>query len=178
QVHVLSLLALGRAFAFNLHSAETWHGWSVRLFSLSLVAVFFYVISRLVRIPEEWSQRDFHHAYSWAASTVIGFLLWYELVPLNIAIGWAVFGLVLFEYGKLRDIRQFRFQSYVALCASFVRIFFANLSAGEPDHFWNPRTYSILPLVVIYFFIYAQLGGEDAAATQEKDSVQGFNVGD
>jgi Predicted membrane protein (DUF2339) len=178
QVHILSLLALGRGFAFNLHSGETWHGWSVRLLSLSFVAVFFYVLSRVVRIPEEWPERDVRHGYSWAASSVVGFVLWYELVPLNIAIGWAVFGLVLFEYGKLRDIRQFRYQSYVALFASFVRIFFGNLGAGEPGHFWNSRTYSILPLVAIYFFIYAQLSGEDAGGAQEKDSVRGFKVGD
>jgi disulfide bond formation protein DsbB len=90
QVPILSLLALGRGFTFNLHSTATWHGWSVRLLSLSLVAIFLHTLSGVVRIPEEWRERDFHRAYSCSASTVVGFLLWYELVPLNIAIGWAV----------------------------------------------------------------------------------------
>src|SRR5205807_7768538 len=49
------------------------------------------------------------------------------------------------------------YQAYVALIASFARIFFANLTAGEPGEFWGPRMYTILPLVLIFFFVYAQL---------------------
>ena len=156
QTHILSLLALLRCATYNLYLTVTWHDVSVRLLSLTLVAAFFYVMSRASRMPQEWRERDLHHVYSWAASTLISLVLWYELVPLNIAIGWAVFGLVLFEYGLWRDVRQFRLQSYVALFASFVRIFFANLAIGEPGQFWGPRTYTILPLVLIYFFVYEQ----------------------
>jgi uncharacterized membrane protein len=160
QAHILSLCALLRCVAFNLHVSEQWHGFSVRLISLALVALVLYAMSRVVRMPGEWRDRDLHHAYSWAASTLISLMLWYELVPLNIAVGWAVFGLVLFEYGTFRSAAQFRYQSYVALLASFARIFFANLTAGEPGSFWNPRTYTILPLVLIYFFVYAQSPSE------------------
>jgi len=69
-----------------------------------------------------------------------------------------VFGLVLFEYGLLRNTRQFRFQAYVALAAAFGRIFFANLTAGNPGEFWGTRMYTVLPLTLIFFFVYAQLG--------------------
>jgi hypothetical protein len=72
-------------------------------------------------------------------------------------VAWGAFGLVLFEYGLLRKITQFRYQAYVALVAAFTRIFFANLTAGEPGEFWGPRMYTILPLVLIFFFVYAQL---------------------
>jgi len=156
QAHILSLGALLRCVTFNLQVNTLWHGFSVRLLSLALVAAILYTMSRVVRMPEDWRARDLHHAYSWAASALVSLMFWYELVPLNIAVGWAVFGLVLFEYGTLRDVSQFRYQSYVALLASFARIFFANLSAGEPGNFWSPRTYTILPLVLIYFFVYAQ----------------------
>jgi predicted membrane protein DUF2339 len=139
--------------------------------------VFFYTMSRIVRMPEEWRKRDMHHAYSWAASTIVSLLLWYELVPLNVAIGWAVFGLVLFEYGMLRDVGQFRYQSYVALLASFVRIFFANLATGQPGQFWNERTYTILPLVPIYFFVYAQFTEADAVHTETEDRGGGMSIG-
>ena len=43
----------------------------------------------------------------WAASTLVSLLLWYELQPLSVAVGWAVFGLVLFEYGLWRKTPQF-----------------------------------------------------------------------
>jgi hypothetical protein len=169
QAHILSFLALARSVVFNLHVTATWHDLSVRLLSLVLVAVFFYVMSRVVRMPEEWRARNMHHAYSWAASTIVSLLLWYELVPLNVAVGWAVFGLVLFEYGTLRNVGQFRYQSYVALVASFARIFFVNLTAGEPGHFWSPRTYTILPLVPIYFFVYEQFTEADAIHSKTED---------
>ena len=169
QAHILSLLALARSVVFNLHVTATWHELSVRLLSLALVAVFFYAMSRVLRMPEEWRARDMHHAYSWAASTIVSLLLWYELVPLNVAVGWAVFGLVLFEYGTLHSVAQFRYQSYVALVASFARIFFVNLTAGEPGRFWSPRTYTILPLVPIYFFVYQQFTEAGARHSKTED---------
>jgi len=159
QSHALAGLTLVRSISVNLYVTATWHGISVRLLSLAIVAVIFYALSRLIRMPLEWRKRDIHHVYSWAASAIGGLLLWYELQsqPTSIAVAWGAFGLVLFEYGLLRKITQFRYQAYVALIAAFTRIFFANLTAGEPGEFWGPRMYTILPLVLIFFFVYAQL---------------------
>jgi hypothetical protein len=158
QAHILAALAMLRSISVNLHLIETWHGISVRLLSLSIVAVTFYALSRIVRMPDEWRTREFHHVYSWSASALVSLVMWYELQPLSVAVGWAVFALVLFEYGLLRNTRQFRFQSYVALVAAFVRIFYSNLTAGNPGELWGPRIYTVLPLTLIFFFIYAQLG--------------------
>ena len=157
QAHILAVLAVARTFTFNLHSIVTWHNWSVRLLSIALVTVIFYAMARVVRMPEEWRARDFHHVYSWAASVLGSLLLWYELSPLSVAVGWAAFGLILFEYGLLRKTPQFRYQSYIAFIAAFTRIFFVNLTAGEQGEFWGPRMYTVLPLVLIFFFVYAQL---------------------
>jgi hypothetical protein len=159
QSHILAGLTLLRSISVNLYVTALWHGVSVRLLSLAIVAVIFYALSRLIRMPEEWRRLDMHHVYSWAASAIGGLLLWYELQsqPTDIAVAWGAFGLVLFEYGLLRKITQFRYQAYVALVAAFTRIFFANLTAGEPGEFWGPRMYTILPLVLIFFFVYAQL---------------------
>jgi hypothetical protein len=160
QAHILAVLTLARTFTFNLHLTATWHNWSVRLLSLSLVAVIFYAIAQVVRMPQEWRERDFHHAYSWAASVLGSLLLWYELQPLSVAVGWAAFGLILFEYGFLRKVKQFRYQAYIAFVAAFARIFFVNLTAGEPGEFWGPRMYTVMPLAMIFFFVYAQLASE------------------
>jgi hypothetical protein len=119
-------------------------------------------------MPQQLRARDFHHIYSWAASALVSLLLWYELEPLSIAVSWAVFGLVLFEYGLRRKIRQFRFQAYVALAASFGRIFFANLTAGTPGEFWGPRMYTVPPISVILFFVYAQLGPGEQDASDDR----------
>jgi hypothetical protein len=168
QSHALALMTLVRALSVNLYVTATWRGLSVRLLSLTIVAVIFYALSRLIRMPEQWRQRDLHHVYSWASSVIVSLLLWYELQPLSIAVGWAVFGLVLFEYGILRRITQLRYQAYVALTAAFVRIFFANLTAGEPGEFWGPRMYTILPLALILYFVYAQLPQKEENVARDR----------
>jgi len=168
QAHALAALAMARSVTVNLYLTDTWHGISVRLLSLAIVAVIFYALAQLIRMPEELRRREFHHIYSWAASALVSLLLWYELQSLSIAVGWAVFGLVLFEYGLWRKIRQFRFQAYVALAASFGRIFFANLAAETPGEFWGPRIYTVLPITLILFFVYAQLGPQDASARDDR----------
>ncbi len=162
QAHALSALTMARSVVVNLYVTDYWHGISVRLLSLAIVAVIFYAMSRLIRMPEQFREREFHHIYSWAASALVSLLLWYELESLSIAVGWAVFGLVLFEYGLWRKVRQFRFQAYVALAASFGRIFFANLTAGNPGEFWGPRIYTVLPITLILFFVYFQLDEQSA----------------
>jgi Predicted membrane protein (DUF2339) len=168
QSHALAAITLVRAVSVNLYLTLSWHGFSVRLLSLAVVAVIFYALSRLIRMPDEWRQLDLHHVYSWAASVIVSLLLWYELQPLSIAVGWAVFGLVLFEYGILRKIAQFRYQAYVALLAAFARIFFANLTAGEPGEFWGPRMYTIIPLALILYFVYAQLPQKEENVARDR----------
>src|SRR5467141_3683611 len=164
QSHIPAGLTLLRSISVNLYVTDLWHGISVRLLSLAIVAVIFYALARLIRMPDEWRKRDIHHIYSWAASAIGGLLLWYELQtqPTSIAVAWGAFGLVLFEYGLLRKITQFRYQAYVALVAAFTRIFFVNLTVGEPGEFWGPRMYTVLPLVLIFFFVYAQLPQKEA----------------
>jgi hypothetical protein len=161
QAHALAALAILRGVSLNLHINETWHGLSLRLMSLAVVTVVMYALAQLIRMPQEFRAREFHHIYSWAASVLVSLLMWYELQPLSVTVGWGVFGLVLFEYGLLRKTRQFRFQAYVALTAAFGRIFFANLAAGNPGEFWGPRIYAVLPLTLIFLFVYAQLATDD-----------------
>lgn len=157
QAHILSALTMLRAMGVTIYETDTWHGISIRLLSLSIVAVIFYAMSRIIRMREKLRASDFHHNYSWAASTLVSMLIWYELKSLSVAVGWAVFGLVLFEYGLWRKVRQFRFQSYIALAAAFGRIFFVNLTADTPG-----RVYTVLPIALILFFVYAQLGDDGA----------------
>jgi len=170
QSHILAGLTLLRSISVNLYVTAAWHGLSVRLLSLAIVAVIFYALSCLIRMPDEWRRRDIHHIYSWAASAIGGLLLWYEMQsqPTSIAVAWGAFGLVLFEYGLLRKITQFRYQAYVALIAAFSRIFFSNLTASEPGEFWGPRMYTILPLALIFFFVYAQLPQKDEDTSRDR----------
>lgn len=168
QAHALAAITMLRSVTVNLYVTDTWHGISVRLLSLSIVAVIFYALSYLTRMPQEWRQREFHHIYSWAASALLSLLVWYELPALSVAVGWAVFGLLLFEYGLVRHVRQFRFQAYVALSAAFARIFFVNLTAGDPGNVWSDRTYTVLPIALIIFFVYSQIETDEKNAQDDQ----------
>jgi len=169
QVHALAALTMLQSVTVNLYLTDLWHGISVRLLSLSIVAVVFYALSQLVRLPQEWRKQEFHHIYSWAASTLVSLLMWYELQPhpSSIAVAWAVFGLVLFEYGLVRQVRQFRFQAYVALTAAFGRIFFANLTADNRGEIGD-RIYTVLPIALIFFFVYSQLQPNEKNAQDDQ----------
>jgi Predicted membrane protein (DUF2339) len=168
QAHALAAIAMLWCVGVSLHNEELWHGITVRLITLAIVAVIFYSMSLLMRMPQEWRARDFHHIYSWSASLLVSLLLWYELNPLSRALGWAIFGLVLFEYGLQRKIPQYRYQAYVAFVASFVRIFYANLTARLRGELSGPRMYTVVPLILIFFFVYVQLSDKDTGTIREK----------
>jgi Predicted membrane protein (DUF2339) len=158
QGHALAALAAIRVAAINFQIDQNLHGVSLRLISVVIVIFILYGLSRFVRVPEAFRQRDIHHIYSWTASAFAAVLMWYELQPLSVAVAWGLFGLLLIESGLLRKSAQIRFQGYAALGSAFVRIFFANLAvASTPGQGISPRILTVVPLATIIFFIYSQL---------------------
>jgi len=125
-----------RSISVNLYVTDLWHG-SACVFVAGDCRRNFLRALRLIRMPDKCASEIFTTSTR-AASSIGGLLLWYELQtqPTSIAVAWGAFGLVLFEYGLLRKITQFRYQAYVALIAAFTRIFFSNLTASEPGEFW------------------------------------------
>ena len=160
QAHVLALLAVLRAVTLNLYATDQWRGIDLRLLTVSILIAVLYALARWVRMPESIHAR---HVYTWASSGLMAWLLWSELQPISVALGLAVFGVVLFELGTWWQQKQIRLQAYVALTAAFARIFFVNLTAatlpGEPI---SPRIYTVLPIALIFFFVWAQLQSNKA----------------
>jgi hypothetical protein len=95
-------------------------------------------------------------------------MLWSELQPIAVADGLAIFGLLLFECGDWRKQRPLRLQGYVLLTVAFARIFFVNLTAASlPGELISPRIYTIVPIALINFFVWAQLQTDkDADGTE------------
>ena len=157
QAHVLAVITVMRVLTVNIYTVDNFHGFSLRLLTTVIVIAILYALSRVIEMSEDWRRRDFHHAYTWVASFLAALLMWYELQPISVAVAWALFALVLFELGQLRDIRQIRLQSYTGLLASFIRIFFVNLTAGTTGELLGPRMTTVAPLALIYFFVYSQM---------------------
>ena len=160
QANGLLLLAFLRAAIVNVPDA--WpllgHTWLTRrLFAVSLVAVFTYLAARWMEVPGWKDSRRVSQVCTWGGSTLIALLIWYQLRPASVALGWMLMGLVAFELGFARRSFSLRLQAYVAVAASFLRMFFVNLNAaGNPGEI-SPRVYTTLPLAVGFFYVFWRL---------------------
>jgi hypothetical protein len=164
QAHVLALLAVARAVTLNLYLQDKWHGVDLRLITVGILVAVLYAMARWVRMPGALRGSEARHVYTWVGSGLAAWLLWSELQPIAVAVGLAVFGLLLFEFGSWREQRQIRLQAYVALAAAFARIFFVNLTAETlPGEALSPRIYTVVPIALIYFFVWAQLQSDKTA---------------
>ncbi len=170
QATFLSAAAVVRVLAINLEATEKFHGVTLRLVTMALVAVLLYAVAQwnsgaeADRESESWWSFDRLSAesYTWAASFLLALLAWYELRPAGVADAWVVGGLLLLELGLTRKTLSLRLQSYVALAAGFARIFFVNLNAAGLPGEISPRFYTVVPIALAFFYAYWRL--DDAKA--------------
>lgn len=172
QAHALAVLAVCQAAAANLYTADKWHGYDLRLVTVSIVVASLYALSYYVRLPQIARQQELNHLYSWTASIFMGWLLWFELQPIAVADGIAILGLLLFECGDWKKQKQLRLQGYASLVVAFGRIFFVNLTAASlPGETISPRIYTIVPIAIINFFVWAQLQSGKEGDELERSSI-------
>jgi uncharacterized membrane protein len=159
QANSLAVAAVSRLLLINLDATSRYHGFTLRLITISLVAILLYVTSRWSwATTDADSVRAFSSgAYTWTASFLFALLAWYELRPVGVAVAWAIGGMILFELGLGRKSLALRLQGYTAFAASFSRIFFVNLNAsGNPGEV-SPRFYTVVPLALVFFYGYWRL---------------------
>jgi len=173
QAWFVAACGVVRVLAINLEDEGKVGGVSLRLVTVSLVAVALYVTARFSRAQDDseaWPFASIASAsYTWAASFLLALLAWYELRPVGVADAWVVGGLLLLELGLTRKNLHLRLQSYVLLASTFVRIFFVNLSAeGMPGEV-SPRFYTVVPIALAFFYAYWGLRQtEGELASREK----------
>jgi len=169
QSHVLAAVTFCYTFAFNL--VEVYRGTPIQLWTIAICAAVLYALSKLTDIAElelpDWMPK----AQSWLASTLITWLLWYQLKPVSVAVGWAVFGLIIFEIGIWRKAGHLRWQAYIAFLCSFIRIFIANIGAESVAGSVSPVVYTIIPLALIYYYAYWRLLEADGNDLEEERKI-------
>ncbi len=163
QAHALSTIGLIRLLAFNLESDAAYGRISLRLATVAACAMVFYIMARMSDREDAPHKEISRALYSWAGSGLVALLLWYELQPINVALGWALFGLLLFEVGAARTSLSLRSQGYLALLLAFGRVFFVNMNADGLPGAISPRLYTTLPIALIFFYGYWR------TLTQESD---------
>jgi hypothetical protein len=165
QAHVLAVIAIVQAVILNLFTMDTWCGVDLRLITVSILVAVLYALARWVRMPMALDDLQARHVYTWAASGLAAWMLWAELQPVGVAVGLGIFGLLLFEVGAISRQKQIRLQGYAALSTAFGRIFFVNLTAATlPGEALSPRIYTVAPLALIYFYVWARIqSGQEKA---------------
>ncbi len=156
QACAIAAFTVVRALKINIADSGTTHGITMRLMTVPFIALLLYVFSEHAEFPAfiEWKLLQ---AFSWSATTLATLLIWYELQPLSVALGWMLAGMVLFELGISRNNLHLRLQAYVALTFSFLRVFIVNLNADSAAAQISPRLYASAPLVLAYFYVYRRL---------------------
>jgi hypothetical protein len=157
QGNLIAVAAIVRLITLNLFSVEQWHGVSLRLITVGITALLLYAAAPFARSADEGKDKDgpwsaFTAAYTWAASILLGLLVWYEVTPLNVAVIWMVLGLVLLEIGLSLNAGFLRWQSYTALVASFLQMLVVNLEAADLPGQISPRISRVLPLAIAYYY--------------------------
>jgi uncharacterized membrane protein len=127
--------------------------------TIAAVAILYYLTSRWTGFAERARALRVPDAYTWTASTLVAVLMWYEFQPISVALGWCLLGVLLFEVGAHQHKASLRWQGYVALISSFLRMFFVNLNAEPAPGEFSARVYTILPLAVAFFYIYTRRNG-------------------
>jgi len=167
QAHLLALLAVLRAVTLNMFNTDKWHAQNLdldlRLVTVAILVAVLYALAYWLRWPDRLRNTDARHVYTWVGSALAAWLLWCELQPIAVAVGLAIFGLFLFEWGEWRRLAQIRVQAYAALAAAFARIFFVNLTAASiPGEWISPRTYTVAPIAFILFYVWARLQSDES----------------
>lgn len=165
QSYVALVAAFLRAITSNLDAAGAAGAISPRLYSILPMALILYYAYRRLETSERVSGDEIAGQiaglFTWMASLLIGLLCWYELRPIAVAVAWAIFGLILFEAGISLKSWHLRFQSYIALAAAFVRMYFVNINAAGAGGEISPRVYTIVPLALIFFYVYVRTAGNE-----------------
>ncbi len=153
-------LAFLRALIVNMPDDAHWGAVSQRLVTVTVLVASMYLGARWSRLP--WLFEDhLRDGVRWAASFLGAYMLWYELRPVSVAVGWAVFAVVLLEVGITRHALHFRLQAYTGLGAAFLRLFFVNLSAGGELGTLSPRVYTTVPVIAMLYYAYWRMTEAD-----------------
>src|SRR5579859_2084588 len=175
---LLALVAVGRVVIVNLQVEQTWHNMSLRLVTVGIVIAALYVMAPLSRLKEFSITYHLANLYTWMASALFMALVWYEMhehQAVSVVIVWTLFALVLFEIGMKRPSLHLRLQSYVALGASFARIWFANLNAVQVPGHLSPRVYTVVPLAMALYWVWWRLD-EVAEAGRQTSTEHGLRI--
>src|SRR5262249_37063503 len=99
---LVSIAAFVAGIFSDLSPQASSGGVSVRVVTLGLVVAGLYALCWCIRAKDRPFTQQISPLFSWLAGILVSLVLWYELQVTGRALGWALFGVLLFEFGMLR----------------------------------------------------------------------------
>jgi len=167
QAYLLSISALFQVASVNLSATEPWSLYphvSLRLVTVSLVTALFYLCARWAAKGEFRFAPVAGAGYTWVASSLVVSLIYYEVAAHAIALGWALFALLLFEIGLYRKSLNWRAQAHAAFVLSFLRLAWFNLDFGPRE-----LLLTTLPIAFVFYCAYLRLARLTENSASAKD---------
>jgi hypothetical protein len=157
QADFLAAVSVLRLALVNFAVHEHWGAVSLRVLTVGLASALLYANMRRRTENGVLPAKAIAPMYSWAACAVAASLLEYELQANHVAVGWAVFGVALFELGMRLRRDYLRHQAYALLAAGFLWMSVANLATGGVGKHDSARMYVVLGLMALYAWVYGRL---------------------
>jgi hypothetical protein len=151
QSDLLALSAVVRAIAINLFVTQHWEWLTLRALTIVPAAALLYAAMRR-KTRAHWLDEDYVvEVYSWLACALLAALLWFELPMAGIAVGWAIFSLILTQVSDWRTSKNFATQAdLLALCA-VVRAASVNLFMTTRWHGLSVRAITIGTICTVLY---------------------------
>lgn len=160
QANVLSAAGVVRALLINLDATASYGHFSLRFITISLVAVLLYFTAHWSWATNKSAQlsswqRFANAGYTWAASILLGVLVWYELHEAHaasIAVIWAVGGLTLAWLGRKLSKNDLTYQANAAALAAVARVWLVNY--GESEIYYSHFTLRLITVTAVAVLLY------------------------
>jgi hypothetical protein len=156
QANAAALAAIVRVWLVNYDAGEIYYShFTLRLITVTAVAAVLYVSSHWSWVKETASVSPSGLAaalYTWAGTTLLAVLAWYEVRVTAVAVVWVVSGLVLALIGRRLANRNLTYQANILALAAFVATIVFNYSATNlVFHRFTERLISVVTTAALLY---------------------------
>jgi hypothetical protein len=143
QAHWIAVVAFVQTIVAGQTLEIAWHGVPGRVLMFVPVAGLLYVSSRYVRLSETSNKEICFSAYSWAATTLLAVLIWFQSPAWCMPLLWIGLGLALSLVGDALKRGDLKWQTFALVLISFGRALDVSLAQTTLFHHLTYRLISV-----------------------------------
>jgi uncharacterized membrane protein len=160
--HGAALLALARLLTINLPRSGDFHGVSLRLVTVAVSAILFFIESRRLRVffpgaadpTTDTATRlgGISAAYSWSGTVLAAALIWQEAPSMVIGLAWGILAVALIEAGCALKDQSLRAQGHVLAMMCVARLVVFDLQQTGDFHGVSQRLLTLAITAALFYF--------------------------